>query len=87
MAFTSCTDTFTLRNAVGIPCIGYGTFETPADTARKAVREALEVGYRHIRHSGRVRQPAGRRRRNPRQRNPPSIDIPDQQIVEHRTRI
>lgn len=48
MAFTSCTDTFTLRNAVGIPCIGYGTFETPADTARKAVREALEVGYRHI---------------------------------------
>lgn len=48
MRLTSCTDAFTLSNGTAIPCIGYGTFETPADEARKAVREALEVGYRHI---------------------------------------
>ncbi|KAB8298444.1 aldo/keto reductase [Bifidobacterium apri] len=48
MRLTSCTDAFTLSNGNAIPCIGYGTFETPADEARKAVREALEAGYRHI---------------------------------------
>lgn len=48
MRFSSCTDTFTLANGTAIPCIGYGTFETPADEARVAVREALEAGYRHI---------------------------------------
>ena len=48
MRFTSCTNTFTLSNGTAIPCIGYGTFETPADEARTAVREALETGYRHI---------------------------------------
>ena len=34
---------------VKIPCVGYGTWRTPdgIDTV-KAVREALDCGYRHI---------------------------------------
>lgn len=47
--FTKLTDTYTLSNGVTIPCVGYGTWQTPADgTARESVRTALELGYRHI---------------------------------------
>ena len=43
------TDTYTLANGVGIPCIGYGTWQTPeGDTAVRAVADAIEAGYRHI---------------------------------------
>lgn len=39
---------FTLNNGTPIPAIGYGCFKVdPAETQR-AVRDALEVGYRHI---------------------------------------
>ena len=38
-----------LSNGVGIPCVGYGTWQTPSgDVARDSVRKALELGYRHI---------------------------------------
>jgi len=43
------TDTFVLSNGVEIPCIGYGTWQTPdGDTAKNSVKCALENGYRHI---------------------------------------
>ena len=43
------TDAFVLSNGVKIPCIGYGTWQTPdGETAVKAVKSAIENGYRHI---------------------------------------
>ncbi len=43
------TDTFTMANGVKIPCIGYGTWQTPdGETAVNSVKCALENGYRHI---------------------------------------
>lgn len=42
-------DCYTLSNGVGIPCVGFGTWQTPdGETAVKAVSAALETGYRHI---------------------------------------
>ncbi|MBR6733912.1 MAG: aldo/keto reductase [Kiritimatiellae bacterium] len=39
----------TLANGVKIPCIGYGTWQTPeGDVARDSVKKALELGYRHV---------------------------------------
>ncbi|MBQ8114452.1 MAG: aldo/keto reductase [Kiritimatiellae bacterium] len=38
-----------LANGVKIPCIGYGTWQTPGgDVARDSVKKALELGYRHV---------------------------------------
>ena len=38
-----------LSNGVGIPCVGFGTWQTPSgDVARDVVKKALEVGFRHI---------------------------------------
>lgn len=37
-----------LNNGVSIPCVGYGSFRTPADVGRKAVADAIKVGYRLI---------------------------------------
>lgn len=43
------TDAFTLRNGVKIPCVGFGTWQTPdGATAVMAVKEAVNEGYRHI---------------------------------------
>ncbi len=43
------TDMYTLANGVGIPCIGYGTWQTPdGDVAVRAVADAIEAGYRYI---------------------------------------
>lgn len=45
----SLTDTYELRNGVRIPCVGFGTWQTPNDQiGYEAVRHALEEGYRHI---------------------------------------
>ena len=42
-------DGFVLNNGVKIPCVGFGTWQTPdGETAVAAVREALGTGYRHI---------------------------------------
>lgn len=41
--------TFTLANGTGIPCVGFGTWQTPDGTiAVESVRTAIEAGYRHI---------------------------------------
>jgi len=40
--------TITLYNGVEVPQIGYGTWQTPNEDARKAVKTAIGVGYRHI---------------------------------------
>lgn len=46
---TSLTDTYTLKNGVKIPCVGFGTWQTPdGDIAENAVRTAIQAGYRHI---------------------------------------
>lgn len=45
----SLTDTFTLRNDSCIPCVGFGTWQTPNDDkGYNAVLKALGTGYRHI---------------------------------------
>ena len=45
----SLTDTYELSNGSCIPCVGFGTWQTPNDdTGYNSVREAIEVGYRHI---------------------------------------
>lgn len=43
------TTSFTLNDGNSIPAIGFGVFRIPADgSTYTAVKEALEVGYRHI---------------------------------------
>lgn len=43
------TDTYVLNNGVKIPCIGFGTWQTPeGEVAYESVKAALEYGYRHI---------------------------------------
>ena len=43
------SDHFTLGNGVGIPCIGFGTFNMGDDSAvTEAVKVAIAAGYRHI---------------------------------------
>jgi len=45
----SLSDCFTLTNGVKIPCVGFGTWQTPSDEEGiSAVLTALECGYRHI---------------------------------------
>lgn len=45
----SLSDTYELSNKVKIPCIGFGTWQTPdGDVAISSVEEALKAGYRHI---------------------------------------
>ena len=43
------TDGFQLSNGVSLPCVGYGTWQTPdGEIASKSVKLAIEAGYRHI---------------------------------------
>lgn len=45
----SLTDCYKLSNGVEIPCIGFGTWQTPnGDVAVSSVLSALQAGYRHI---------------------------------------
>lgn len=38
-----------MANGYKIPCVGYGTFQTPdGETTVKSVEKAIELGYRHI---------------------------------------
>lgn len=43
----SLTDTYTLNNGVGIPIIGFGTWQN-IEQAEFAVTAAIKAGYRHI---------------------------------------
>lgn len=45
---TKATDTYTLKNGVQIPCIGFGTYDTNDEDACRVVLDAIEVGYRLI---------------------------------------
>ncbi|MDR1599235.1 MAG: aldo/keto reductase [Oscillospiraceae bacterium] len=43
------TDCYILSNGVEIPCVGFGTWQTPnGDVAVSSVRAAIDAGYRHI---------------------------------------
>lgn len=43
------SDSFTLVNGYKIPCVGFGTWQTPdGDTAVSSVKAALSLGYKHI---------------------------------------
>ncbi|MDR1066172.1 MAG: aldo/keto reductase [Clostridiales bacterium] len=45
----SLTDSYKLSNGVEIPCVGFGTWQTPnGDVAVSSVLSAIEAGYRHI---------------------------------------
>ncbi|MEK3988548.1 MULTISPECIES: aldo/keto reductase [Robertmurraya] len=41
-------ETYTLSNGVKIPKLGLGTWNIEDDKAAQAVRDAIEIGYRHI---------------------------------------
>ncbi|MCQ2412164.1 MAG: aldo/keto reductase [Sphaerochaetaceae bacterium] len=46
---TKVTDTYTLSNGYQIPCVGFGTWQSPdGETAYNATMAALKAGYRHI---------------------------------------
>ncbi|WP_122618844.1 aldo/keto reductase [Streptomyces sp. Tu 4128] len=40
--------TLTLDNGVQMPTLGLGVFQTPPEETKAAVRDALDLGYRHI---------------------------------------
>lgn len=45
----SVQDKIIMANGKAIPCVGYGTWQTPdGDTAKNCVKYALQAGYRHI---------------------------------------
>ncbi|WP_208558941.1 aldo/keto reductase [Marinilactibacillus kalidii] len=44
----SLTDTYTLKNGVEIPVVGFGTWQSSDEDAEQSVIWALEAGYRHI---------------------------------------
>jgi len=45
----SLTDVYKLNDGNTIPCVGFGTWQTPdGETATAAVKDALSFGYRHI---------------------------------------
>ncbi len=46
--FTDVTSPMILNNGVEIPCVGFGTFQTPPEQTRDVVLQALDAGYRHI---------------------------------------
>lgn len=47
--FSDLNNTFTLNNNYKIPCIGFGTWQTPdGETAVNSVKEAIKLGYKHI---------------------------------------
>ena len=49
MNLVNLASTFTLNNGITIPCIGYGTWQTPSgEVAEQSVLAAIESGYRHI---------------------------------------
>ncbi len=49
LSLSKLTDCITLSNGVKMPCIGYGTWQTPSgEVAENCVKSALELGYRHV---------------------------------------
>ena len=49
MDYNSLVDCFALKNGVKVPCVGFGTWQTPdGNESMIAVKAALDAGYRHI---------------------------------------
>lgn len=48
MATTTATITALSRNKIGMPLVGFGTYQMKPDEAEKNVAEAIKVGFRHI---------------------------------------
>lgn len=48
MSTTTNERTVTLNNGVTMPIIGFGVYQIPPEDTERAVRDALEVGYRHL---------------------------------------
>lgn len=48
MASTTAALTALSRNKIGMPLVGFGTYQMKPDEAEKSVAEALKVGFRHI---------------------------------------
>ena len=47
--FKDFNDVAVISNGVKMPCVGYGTWQTPdGEVTRKCVYEAIKAGYRHI---------------------------------------
>jgi len=44
----SIADTYTLRNGVKVPCLGFGTWQISEKHMPGAIAAALEAGYRHF---------------------------------------
>ena len=40
--------TQTSRNAIGMPLVGFGTYQLSTEQAESSVKEALNAGFRHI---------------------------------------
>ncbi|MDO5307877.1 MAG: aldo/keto reductase [Planctomycetia bacterium] len=48
-ALTKLTDVFTLNDGARIPCVGFGTWQTPeGEVVVSSVKHALSCGYRHV---------------------------------------
>ncbi len=46
---TKLTDVYQLNDGREIPCVGFGTWQTPDDEiATRSVKDALAAGYRHV---------------------------------------
>jgi 2,5-diketo-D-gluconate reductase A len=56
---TAGVPTLELNNGVRIPQFGFGVFDIPPEETARAVRTALEVGYRHIDTAQLYRNEAG----------------------------
>lgn len=48
MSSSSSVPQITLNDGVTIPQLGFGVYQVPPEDTKRAVLEALEVGYRHI---------------------------------------
>ena len=71
-----------LNNGQTIPQLGFGVFQIdPAETA-DAVKQALDVGYRHIDTAEMYRQREGRRRGHPGRRPGPQRGVHHQQAEQ-----
>ena len=47
--YQKLSDYAVLSNGVKVPCIGYGTWETPdGETAKTCIHTAAKLGYRHF---------------------------------------
>ena len=59
MSTVSTIPTITLNDGAEIPQLGFGVFQIPPPDTAEAVRNALDVGYRHIDTAEMYRNEAG----------------------------